>query len=196
VLLSGDRDGIVDALGNIGVPALVLSSADNLDDVYAQIEALGDATDHLGEAIALTENMKAEIDEIVSDLPEREEPLRCFYELSDDLSTVTSDTFIGVLMGIAGCSSIADGVDPAAGPFPKLSTEYLLEADPDVIFLAHTDGSGQDVDDVAGRPGWDELRAVQGDDLVVLPDDIASRWGPRVVDLLRAMADATAGVGG
>jgi iron complex transport system substrate-binding protein len=195
VVLSGDRDGIVDALEGVGVPALVLSSADNLDQVYAQIEALGDATDHLGEAVELTTSMKEEVDEIVADAPDRAEPLDCFYELSDDLSTVTSDTFIGVLLGLTGCESIADGVDPAAGQFPKLTTEYVLDADPDVIFLAHTDGTGVDAAAVADRPGWEDLQAVQGDHVVVLPTDVASRWGPRVVELLRAMTDATAGTG-
>ena len=60
----------------------------------------------------------------------------------------------------------------------------MLDADPDLIFLAHTDGTGQDPAEVAARPGWDELQAVRNDAVVVLDSDISSRWGPRIVELL------------
>jgi iron complex transport system substrate-binding protein len=43
---------------------------------------------------------------------------------------------------------------------------------------------------VAKRPGWDKLSAVHGKRVHALDDDIASRWGPRVVDLLRIAVDA------
>jgi iron complex transport system substrate-binding protein len=65
------------------------------------------------------------------------------------------------------------------------------EADPDVIFLAHTDGTGQDPAEVATRPGWSELRAVRNDAVIVLDPDTSSRWGPRIVELLRSVVDAT-----
>jgi iron complex transport system substrate-binding protein len=34
------------------------------------------------------------------------------------------------------------------------------------------------------------MSAVQDDRIVPLDDDIASRWGPRIVDLLKTVADA------
>ncbi len=189
VVLASDRDGIVDSLASLGIPTLLLSSADSLDDVYEQIEVLGDATGHPAEAGALVTDLQDRIATIVEDLPERDEPLQYFYELSDDLSTITSTgTFIGELFGLAGLESIADGADAAAGQFPKLSTEYVLDADPDYIFLAHTDGATVDLATVAARPGWAELQAVTEGHVVVLPADFSSRWGPRVVELLEAVA--------
>jgi iron complex transport system substrate-binding protein len=88
-------------------------------------------------------------------------------------------------------TSIADAVNDTAGGFPRLSAEYVLDADPDLIFLAHTDGTGQDPAEVAARPGWDELQAVRNDAVVVLDSDISSRSGPRIVELLAAVVDAT-----
>ncbi|MGA2522464.1 MAG: ABC transporter substrate-binding protein, partial [Acidimicrobiales bacterium] len=41
-------------------------------------------------------------------------------------------------------------------------------------------------------PGWSTMKAVTEHHVVGLNDDIASRWGPRVVDLLRTVADALA----
>jgi hypothetical protein len=35
------------------------------------------------------------------------------------------------------------------------------------------------------------LRAVRNDAVIVLDPDISSRWGPRIVELLRSVVDAT-----
>jgi iron complex transport system substrate-binding protein len=192
VLVARDRDGVVDALDGLGIPTLVLTSADSVDDVYGQIAALGDATGHPDQAADLVDEIGSDLDELAAAVPERDAPLRYYYELSDDLGSVTSDTFIGSLLDLAGLESIADGADPAAGGFPQLSNEFVIAADPDVIFLAHADDTGLDAGAVAGRPGWSELQAVRDGNVVVLDADISSRWGPRIVDLLRTVIDATA----
>ena len=43
---------------------------------------------------------------------------------------------------------------------------------------------------VAEREGWSVLGAVGNGNIVELDDDIASRWGPRLVDLMRQIAEA------
>jgi len=48
---------------------------------------------------------------------------------------------------------------------------------------------------VAARPGWSGLTAVKQGHIIQLNDDIASRWGPRIVDLLRTVATALANHG-
>ena len=48
---------------------------------------------------------------------------------------------------------------------------------------------------MAARPGWAALGAVAGGRVVPLDDDVASRWGPRLVDLVAAVAGAMAAVG-
>jgi hypothetical protein len=55
-------------------------------------------------------------------------------------------------------------------------------------------GSGTDLASITARPGWAELTAVKEGHVVLLDDDLASRWGPRVVDLLRLIVDAVAKV--
>jgi cobalamin transport system substrate-binding protein len=194
VVVAGDRDGVVPALDTLGIPTLLLPSAASLDDVYGQIDVLGAATGHPDAATTLAAGLRSDLERLAASVPERDEQLSYFYELSDDLYTVTSDTFVGELLGLAGMTSIADAVDNAAGGFPQLSAEYVVDADPDVIFLAHTDGTRQDPGEVAARPGWSQLRAVQNDAVIVLDPDVSSRWGPRIVELLRDVVDATADV--
>ncbi|HEY3485558.1 MAG TPA: ABC transporter substrate-binding protein, partial [Ilumatobacteraceae bacterium] len=92
-----------------------------------------------------------------------------------------------------GLVNIADaaGVDSA---YPQLSAEYIIDADPDLIFLACTKYCDETAETMAARPGWDAMTAITEGHVVELDDDIASRWGPRVVDFLRTASDAVAEV--
>jgi iron complex transport system substrate-binding protein len=191
VVLASDRTGIVDALGGIDIPVLVLGSADHLRDVYRQIRTLGAATGHDSRADAVAKRMQHDIDEAVESLPKGAPKLRYFYELSDVFHTVSSNTFIGELLARAGLVSIAGSADAASGGFPQLSAEAIIAADPDVVFLAHTDGTELTRAQVAQRPGWDSLRAVRKRHVIQLDVDLAARWGPRIVDLLESVVDAT-----
>ncbi len=193
VILSGDRDDIVAGLAAVDVPTIVLGAATVIDDTYAQIEQLGAATGHVGDAAELVSQMQADIDELVSQVPARDEPLTYYHELDDTLFSVTSDTFIGEIYALAGLENIADAADESgeAGGYPQLSAELLIDADPDLIFLADTKCCGQDTDTLAARAGFDQLTAVQQGNVIELDDDVASRWGPRIVDFLEAIVDAT-----
>ena len=73
---------------------------------------------------------------------------------------------------------------------PQLSVEFIIEADPDLIFV--TDCCGESLETVSSRAGWESLSAVQSGSVFVVDDDIASRWGPRTIEFLQAVADAVA----
>jgi iron complex transport system substrate-binding protein len=50
--------------------------------------------------------------------------------------------------------------------------------------------SGQSADAVAKRPAFGELSSVQSNSVVLIDSDLISRPGPRVVEGLRALAEA------
>jgi iron complex transport system substrate-binding protein len=195
VMLARDRDGVVGALEAAGIPVLLLESPSGVEEVYTQIETIGQVTRHVQTADDLVTAMQDDIDSLVLAVPLRDEPLDYFYELSGDYHSLTSDTFVGSVMESIGLVNIADGVDGAAGTFPQLSAEHVLGADPDLVFVAHADGSVPTPDELAGRPGWADLGAVQSGNVVFLDPDIASRWGPRLVELVISIVDATSAVG-
>ena len=190
VVTSDETGEIATALEEVGVGVLTLPAAVTLDDSYEQIEQLGKATGHADEATAVAEQMRNDIDKIAADLPELDQPLRYYHELDDTYYSVTSDTFIGQIYGRLGLRNIADEAPDDAGGYPQLSSEFIVDANPDLIFLADTKCCGQSAETVAQRAGWDRISAVTSNGVVALDDDIASRWGPRVVDLLRTVADA------
>ena len=97
------------------------------------------------------------------------------------------------MLGLLGLKNIADAAKGAASGYPQLSAEYIVQQDPDVILLADTKCCGQTATTVAKRPGWSNLQAVQNGDVVPLDDDVASRWGPRIADLLESVGTTLEG---
>jgi iron complex transport system substrate-binding protein len=187
VVYSDDPGELKAGLDKLRIPALKQPAATRLEDTYAQLDQLGKATGHVDEAGQLAATMRTEIEKIAAaDRPER--PLTYYHELDKNLYSATSKTFIGQLYGQLGMKNIADAADKDASGYPQLSAEYVVKADPDLIFLADTKCCGQTARTVAARDGWDQLTAVRTGGVVALDDDVASRWGPRVVDFLKTVA--------
>ena len=201
VIASDDTGDLVSGLEKARVPTLVLPAAADLDETYSQIERVGAATGHEEEAVELVDETRSGIEQAVADAPDAA-GVRYFHELSPDLYTATSDTFIGEVYGLFGLENVAD--DAKGGDdYPQLSGEYVVGADPDLVFLADSQCCDVAVQDVAERPGWGQVPAVAEEQVHVLDEDIASRWGPRVLDFVQQVSEilqeresALAGAGG
>lgn len=196
VVISNDINKISQQLTALKVPVYLAPAAKSLDDSYAQLADLGKLTGHADRAADVMQRMKDDIAKLVKDLPPRSTKLTYFHELGPELYTATSKTFIGSIYALAGLENIADPADPsgAAGGYPQLSQEVILKASPDFVFLADTVCCKQTPETVRARSGWAQITAVRNNQVVPLNDDIASRWGPRVVDLLREITAAVAKV--
>jgi iron complex transport system substrate-binding protein len=188
VVVSFDGNHIVEALGKLKIPVLVEPTASTLGDAYAQIVALGKATGHQAKAAAVVAGMKKKIGAIVATVPHSSPPLTVYHELEPDLYSVTSKTFIGRIYTMLGLKDIADAADKTGSGYPKLSNEYVIAADPSLIVLADTLCCGQTVAKLDARPGWKTIAAVTDGGVVPVSDDVASRWGPRIVDFVQAIA--------
>ena len=190
VLIGGDFNGLGPQLDELDIGWWDGPAASTIDDTFRQIEELGAATGHEAEAAALVESMQSEIDEIVAATPTPAEPLTVFHEIDDTLFSLDSTTLFGELYGLLGLRNIADSAEGDSGGYPQLSAEFVVSADPDLIFLADTKCCGQSLETVAAREGWADMTAVQTGNVIGLDDDVASRWGPRIVDFLQAVSDA------
>jgi iron complex transport system substrate-binding protein len=190
VVISDDTNKIKDQLTTLKIPVYVAAAARTLDDSYAQLTDIGALTGHPGEAAAEVTKEKDAIDKLVAAVPKRATPLTYYYELDQTLYSVTSKTFMGALLGRLGLVNIADAADKQGSGYPQLSAEAIVKANPDLIFLADTKCCGQSPATVAKRPGWSGTAAVRKGQVIGLDDAIASRWGPRVVDLIQTIAAA------
>ncbi|MBB5082392.1 ABC transporter substrate-binding protein [Nonomuraea endophytica] len=189
VVLSNDLDKIVAELGKLNVPVLLEPAPTKIDEAYDEIADLGAATGNKDKADQVVTGMKAEMDKLAAAAP-KDKKLTYYHELDQTPYAATSSTFIGQIYSMFGLTNIADKAPGAAGGYPKLSAEFVAKSDPDLIFLADVKCCQQNKDTLAKRPGWKGLSAIKNDQVVLLDDDIASRWGPRVVDLAKAIGDA------
>ena len=192
VVASGLTPAQAQKLAVLKIPVLDLPAPQDLNGTYDEIGSLGKATGHVDGATALVARMKQQVAQVVKDTPRPPAGTRYYYELDQTYYSVTTSTFVGQLLKLIGVTSIADNAKgaAAAGGYPQLNAEFVVSANPAYVLLADTKCCKQTPATVAARPGWSSMAAVKAGRVVPLDDDIASRWGPRVVDLLRAVSDA------
>ena len=190
VVISNDIDNLVASLQAAKIPVLLETAATTLDDTYAQMTELGLATGQVSGAADAVSKMKSDIAAALATLKKPATPISYYHELDPTFYSVTSTTFIGQLYALAGLTNIADASPDAASGYPQLSAEYIVKANPGLIFLADTKCCAVNIAALKDRPGFNSLAAVKNGAVVELDDDIASRWGPRTADLFKAIVDA------
>lgn len=187
VIVAYDAGGIVDQLKSLSIPVFMAAAATSFEDVYSQIEQLGALTGNLENAVQLSGQMQTDIAAAVAEVQLPTTPITYFHELDNTLYSATSNTFIGQVYDLFGLKNIADGVIDG-NDYPQLSAEVIVKANPDIIFISHSETP----EVVAARDGWGRLKAVTNNQVIALPADIPSRWGPRIVEFVKVIRDAIA----
>jgi iron complex transport system substrate-binding protein len=185
VILQGDANDAAAGLRRLQIRVVIQPAAKTLAQAYAQIRQLGTLTGHKKAAAKVAAGMKLSIARIVKATPKRR--LSVYHELTPDLYSATSSTFIGRIYKLFGLRNIADAADSTGSGYPQLSGEYILTSNPGLVVLADTRCCGQSAAAVARRPGWSGVAAVRTGSVVGIDDSIASRWGPRIVQFVRAV---------
>jgi iron complex transport system substrate-binding protein len=187
VVISNGGD-FASQLQKLGIRVALEPAADNLAQAYQEIRDLGSLTGHVEKAAAVVRSMEVQLKRIVQSVPRSRRHLSVYHELDQTYYSATSSTFIGRIYKLFGFRDIADGADTAGTGYPQLSAEYILAQNPAIIVLADTVCCGQSAKTVATRPGWRNIAAVKNGRVVAVNDDIASRWGPRIVQFARVVA--------
>ncbi len=125
----------------------------------------------IAEAAELVTQMQTDIDEIVAATPVPDVPLTLYHELDSAFFSADSTTFIGELYGMLGLQNIADQAEGDSGGYPQLNAEFIVSANPDLIFLADTICCGETLATVSARPGWDAIAAVQNGNVFEMDDE-------------------------
>jgi iron complex transport system substrate-binding protein len=188
VVTSTDDPTLLSGLDAASVPALVLPSALDLEEAYSQVERIGQATGQVEGAQDVVSDMRTGIEKAITNAGNAGS-LTYFHELDPTLYTATSDTFIGQVYDLFGLTNIADAAGQGDA-YPQLSSEFVVQANPDLIFLADGQCCQVTPEAVAARAGWSGITAVTEGGVHVLDEDIASRWGPRVVDFAESVGNA------
>lgn len=191
VVISFDPGDLIAGLESAGVEVISYGTAASVDDIYRQIQGLGTATGNYDVAVKVNEQIRTDLDDIVAGSVSSGEGVTYYHEIDNSFYAVTSSTYIGEVYSMFGMLNIADAADESGSAFgyPQLSSEYIVASDPNIILLANV-LYGENKETVSSRPGWNAMSAVQKGDIAELDSDVASRWGPRIVDFARSIADA------
>ena len=148
---------------------------------------LGDAP---ASRIAL--RLSARIDAAARRVPESMRGQRAYFEVSSAPHAAGAGSFVGDVLARLGMGNI---VPASMGAFPKLSPEYIVRAQPQVILA-----SDAALREMPKRPGWPALSALRDRrTCAFLPNayDTIVRPGPRLaeaadllVECLRALDEA------
>jgi iron complex transport system substrate-binding protein len=191
VLAAGNEltpTAVIDQLTELGLTVLVLYP-ESLDEVYANVEMVGQALDEQAAASELVDGMRVRV-EAVEGAVAGAEPPRTFYEVSifeGTIYTAGEGSFIASLIETAGGEPITGDALSTS-----IALEDLVAADPELILLGDAAYDASVTPEaVAARPGWGEMTAVRdGRILPMLADLLITRPGPRIVEGLEALAQA------
>lgn len=155
-VLVGRSAGVIGRLQAAHIRYLEVD-ASSLEQVHAALFKL-DAVLQTGQAQNVWQRMQAHVDAAAKQLKQQGAAApRVYLEVDPAMYAAGATSFMGQLLMRLGARNIA----PAAGPaFMRLSPEFVLRADPDLIILSHHGESLRKLDD---RPGWQQMRALQPD---------------------------------
>lgn len=183
------HQSLVDSLERLNVPALAIG-AQSLDELFEQAKWVGLMTGREKEADAMVAEMSSRRDELTAIVSQArpEPPLKVFYEVWDDpLMTAGPHSFIDELLSLAGLENIVKDTEVS---YPRVSSEIVLQADPDLILAPTTHFETVSIDEIRSRPGWKSISAVKGQRIYLISGDEVSRCGPRVLDALTEIIQA------
>ena len=170
----------VEALEQAGVKVIV-SDAQNLEGVYYAITLIGDVTGKTEKAAEIVQEMRDTFEEIKAKAQDSGKTV--YFEVSPlewGLWAAGKGTFMDELATICGLTNAFADVDG----WGAVSEEQVFEKDPDyIVTTAMYWGEGPTpVEEVKGRAGWNQLKAVQNDQVFNADQNAITRPGPRLID--------------
>lgn len=156
-------------------------------DVQRVLQTLGRVLDADAQAQQVWSDIEAGVAAAAQSLPPSVRGKRVYFEVNAAPYAASESSFIGETLKRLGMRNI---VPAQLGPFPRISPEFVVRADPDLIMVGDASVAG-----MAQRPGWAGMRAIAQDRVCVFDPaiaDIMVRAGPRIAEAAHAMARCVA----
>ena len=179
VILSYNIKNLNTALKKIGIETIYLPAPLNFEEILNQIDYLGLQTGNEDKAKKLISKMKNRM-KTLQKLRENETATKIYHEIDPNYYSPSKFSFIGDIYQKLNYKNVANKADISNLGYPKLSPELIISENPDLIVLPGKDNKY--VEKVKSRPGWNYIKAVKNDDFLLTNSDIASRWGPRILN--------------
>ena len=186
VILSYNIKNLNTALKKIGIETIYLPAPLNFEDILDQIDYLGLQTGNEDKAKKLISKMKNRM-KTLQKLRENETATKIYHEIDPNYYSPSKFSFIGDIYQKLNYKNVADKADISNLGYPKLSPELIISENPDLIVLPGKDNKY--VEKVKLRPGWGYIEAVKKNNFLLTNNDIASRWGPRILNFASILVE-------
>ena len=188
LVLAAPSARAVPRLQALGLRVVVLHTRSH-EDVQHNLQTLGQLLGADAAARAAWAAIQAQMNQAATRVPPALRGRSVYFEVETSPYAAGPGSFIGQTLQRLGLANI---VPAALGPFPKLSPEFVVQAQPDIV-MAET----RNLQSMAGRPGWAALRALQRQQVCAFaPADyeLLVRPGPRMGQAAEQLADCLAGL--
>ncbi len=183
VVLAVPHARVVARLEALDIPVLVLNTRSQAE-VRHSLSVLGDMLGRPALADRQWQRIEAQLVEAAQRVPATVRGRSVYFEVDSSPYAAGAASFIGQTLQRLGLHNIAAA---ELGPFPKLSPEFVVRANPQIII-----GAARAVADMAARPGWSGLAALRQGQVCAFAAadyDVLVRPGPRLGDAALQIAD-------
>jgi iron complex transport system substrate-binding protein len=188
LVLAAPSARAVPRLQALGLRVVVLHTR-NHEDVQHNLQTLGQLLGDEAAARAAWAAIQAQMEQAAARVPAALRGRSVYFEVETSPYAAGPGSFIGQTLQRLGLVNI---VPAALGPFPKLSPEFVVQAQPDIV-MAET----RNLQSMAGRPGWAALRALQRQQVCAFAAadyELLVRPGPRMGQAALQLAGCLAGL--
>ncbi|MBO4858431.1 MAG: ABC transporter substrate-binding protein [Treponema sp.] len=180
-LTDGMHNFLIEQLDAYGIK-YYLSKGDSIKAVMQEIQDIGMLTGHAEKAVDIVQDMTKKIDGVKnassSSTSTLSRPL--YYEVwNAPFMTAGARSFINDIISTSGTANIFGDVDEA---YPIVSEETIIARQPEYILIPAS--CGITVEAVKTRNGWSDIPAVKNNKVFLIDDNIYTRPGPRVADVV------------
>ena len=186
LVLAAPSARAVPRLEALGLRVLVLHTRSH-QDVRHNLLVLGRLLGDEAAALAAWQRIELQMDQAAALVPAALRGRSVYFEVESSPYAAGPESFIGQTLQRLGLLNI---VPASLGPFPKLSPEFVVRAQPDIVI-----GELRNLQDMPRRPGWAALRALQQRQVCAFASaeyEVLVRPGPRMGQAAGQLAECLA----
>jgi len=190
LVLLRPRSRAAEPLERLGLKVLALDAKTHAD-MRRVMETVARATGRPGAGEAYWRKLDAGLDAARARVPAAWQGRRVYFEVHGGMAAASESSFIGETLARLGLGNAVPGT---LGPFPKMSPEFVVRANPDVLMVSALG----EMSAMASRPGWSAMSAIQRGRVCSFASarfDLMMRPGPRLDEAADAIVGCLASLG-
>ena len=175
---------VTQRLESMGIKVVALEPQSQ-EDMHRVIQLIAGAL-HLPNAKeraeTLWQSIQQKLDAAALRVPAKAKGVRIYFEAGSGYFAAGEASYIGETLKRLGLVNV---VTANMGAFPQVNPEFVVKANPQIIFMGERAAS-----DLPSRPGWQRIEAIQQHRICSFPpaqSDIIVRSGPRIPEAAELM---------